>query len=99
MSPKTACATCLPATQRFAAMVLPPTIDDRIREADLAVQLERARLHGERARRRARPCRLVDDPDAHAQPRQPQGQHQPGRPGADDEDVTLTNRRYTHVLN
>jgi uncharacterized cupin superfamily protein len=41
---------------------LPSTVDDRVGEADLAVELERARLHGQRARRRTRLGRLVDDP-------------------------------------
>ena len=52
---------------------LPSTLDDRVSEADLAVQLQRACLHGNRARRRPRLRRLVDDPHAHAQPRQPEG--------------------------
>ena len=66
---------------------VPSTFDDRVSQADLPVQLERACLHGQRARRRPRLRRLVDDPYAHAQPRQPQGQHEARRPGADDEDV------------
>ena len=52
MSPKTARATCLPAAQRLIGGHPPAARDDRIGETDLAVQLERARLHGERARRR-----------------------------------------------
>ena len=71
----------------------PSSRDDRVCEADLAVQLERARLHGQRARRRPGLRRLVDDPHAHAQPRQPQGQHQARRPRADDEDVGVADRR------
>jgi hypothetical protein len=43
----------------------PSTFDDLVSEANLAVELERARLHGERARGRSRFRRLVDDPYAH----------------------------------
>ncbi len=73
---------------------LSSTLDHRVRQADLAVQLERARLHGQRARRRPRPRRPVDDSHAHAQPRQPQSQHQARRACADDEDVSLA---YRHI--
>ena len=66
---------------------LPPTLDDRAGEAELSIQLKRARLHGNRARRRLRLRLLVHDPHAHTQPRKPQGQHQAGRPRANDEDV------------
>src|SRR5205807_676740 len=41
---------------------LPSTRDDRLSEADLVVQLQRACLDGQRARRRPRLRRLVDDP-------------------------------------
>ena len=46
--------TCLPAAQRLTARHSPSARDHRIGETDLAVQLERACLHGQRARRRAR---------------------------------------------
>ena len=97
IAPRTACATCLPAAQRLTAIIFRPPLDDRIGEANLAVQLERARLHGERARRRPRLRRLVDDPHAHAQPRQPQGQHQARRSCADDQDVRV-GLGHTHAM-
>ena len=50
---------------------LPSTLDDRAGEAGLTVQLERARLHGNCARRRLRLRLLVHDPHAHTPPRQP----------------------------
>src|SRR5580704_847761 len=40
---------------------LPPMLDDRVSEADLAVQLERPRLHSNRARGCPRLCGLVYD--------------------------------------
>ena len=46
--------------------------DDGVGKADLAVQLERARLHSERTRRRARFRSLIDDPDADAKTSEPQ---------------------------
>ena len=70
---------------------LPSTPDGCGGEADLAVQLERACLHGNRARRRLRLRLLVHDPHAHAPPRQPQGQHQAGRPRANDENIRVAN--------
>jgi len=76
----------------------PATFDDGVGEADLAVELERPSLHGKRARRRPRFRSLVDNPHAHAEPRQPQGQDQARRPCADDEDVCLARRRSSHCL-
>ena len=66
---------------------LPSTLDDWRGEADLAVELERPRLHAKGARCRSGLRRLVDNPDAHAEPRQPEGEHETGRPRTDDEDV------------
>ena len=70
---------------------LASTLDDRVSEAELVVQFERARLHGNSARRCARFRCPIDDPHAHAQPRQPQCKHQAGRPCADDEDFRVVN--------
>ena len=66
---------------------LSPALDDWRREADLAVELERPRLHGKSARGRPGFRSFVDDPHAHSQPGQPERQHQTRRPCADDEDV------------
>ena len=68
---------------------LPPTLNHRIREPDLAVELERSRLNSQRARRRSWLCCLINNPYPYAQPRQPKGQHQARRSCADDEDVGI----------
>ena len=54
MSPKTARATFLPATQSFAAAAFNPLFDDGVSEADLVIELQRPCLHGDGARRRPR---------------------------------------------
>jgi hypothetical protein len=76
----------------------PPTGDDGVSEADLAVQFERACLHRQGARRRSRFRRLVDDSHAQAQPGQPQGQHQARRSCPHDEDVGIADQRQTAPL-
>src|SRR5205085_5281182 len=53
------------------------------------VELERARLNRERTRRGAGLGRFVDDANADAQPREPQGEDEPRRPRSDDEDRAL----------
>ena len=73
---------------------LSSTFDHRVRQAHLAVQFERARLDGQRARRRPRLRRPVDDPHSHAQPRQPQRQHEARRAGPNNENVSLACRRH-----
>jgi hypothetical protein len=62
-------------------------LEHRIGKSHLLVQLERARLDRERARRRPWLRGLVNDPDAHTESRQPEGQHQAGRAGADYQNV------------
>ena len=69
-------------------------LNHRISEANLVVELERSRLNSQRARCRSWLGRLVDDPHPHAQPRQPQGQHQACRSCAYDQD--LGSGRLTH---
>ncbi|MNL11656.1 hypothetical protein D3C87_1324980 [compost metagenome] len=56
-------------------------------EVELAIQLQRPRLHRQRPRRGAGARRLVDDPHADSQFAQPQRQYQSGRAGTDDQDV------------
>ena len=77
----------------------PAAGDDRVCQAKLAIQLERACLDRERARRRARLRGLVDDPDADSQASQPQRQHQARRPCSDDENVCALCQRPTMVQN
>ena len=67
--------------------------DHRLREIELPVEFERARLHRQRARGGAGLGGLVDDADLDAEFCQPKRQHQTGRPGADDQNVALR-----HVL-
>ena len=51
-----------------------------IDDADFRVDLQRARLHGDRARLLRRPGMPVDDHGAHARARELVGEHQAGRP-------------------
>src|SRR2546429_7446033 len=53
--------------------------DNEIGEIELAVEFERARVGGERARRRAGLSRLVDDAQLHSQLGQPEREDQTGR--------------------
>ncbi len=61
--------------------------DHRVGEIELAVEFERAGLHRQGARGGARLCGLVDDAHPDAELGQPKRQHEPGRPGADDQNV------------
>ena len=56
-------------------------------DAGLPIELKRPRLDRERARRRARLCHGVHDAHADAQLGKEEREEQPGRPGADDEDL------------
>jgi hypothetical protein len=64
-------------------------VDYVLRKSHLLIELECARLHGERARRRAGGSELVDDPHAHMEFGEPQRQYQARRTGADDEHIGL----------
>ena len=56
-----------------------PTPDHGLGQAELAVELERARLHAERAGRGPGLGGLVDEADANPEAVQPEGEHQAGR--------------------
>src|SRR5260221_3691235 len=56
-------------------------------DAELAVELESARVHDQGARRGARRGGLVDDAKVHAEPSQPEGEHQPRGSRADYQDI------------
>ena len=58
-------------------------------DAELRVDFQRARLHAQRPRLQRRPGMPVDDHGTHAAPRELVGEHQPGRAGADDQDVRV----------
>jgi hypothetical protein len=58
-------------------------------DADLAVELERAGLDGERTRCHAWTCGLVEDADRHAETGEPEGKRQPGWSGASDQHFRL----------
>ncbi|VVO38618.1 hypothetical protein PS718_05588 [Pseudomonas fluorescens] len=60
---------------------------DGLGQVQLPIQLQRSRLHRQRPGSGARCGGLVDDAHLHAQFAQPQGQHQPGGAGADDQDI------------
>ncbi len=68
---------------------LVPGVHHRLGDADLAVEFQGARLHGQGPRGRARLCGLVDHPHRDAQLRQPQGQDQARGAGAGDQDFRL----------
>lgn len=59
----------------------------RFGDAELGVDFERARLHAERPGLDRRACMAIYDHAADAASRQLIGQHEAGRPGADNEDV------------
>ena len=61
--------------------------------AELAIELERARVNHQGARRGARLRRLVDDAHAHAEAREGQRQHQAGGPGTDNKYIGVNHRR------
>src|SRR6516162_7587779 len=58
--------------------------DNEIGEVELAVEFERARVDGERTRRRTGLGSLVDDTQLHAELGQPEREDQTGGPGADN---------------
>ena len=60
---------------------------ERVGQSHLPIELERARVHDQGARRRARLRRGVDDAHAHAAADEAQGEHEAGGTGAADEDV------------
>ena len=70
---------------RLAAGRLRATRNSAIRQTDLTVELERAGLHGDGARRRRRRRCLVDNPDLNAQACEPQRQNQTGWAGSDNQ--------------
>ncbi len=63
--------------------------DDVVGDAELAVELEGAGLDGHRAGRLARAGVSVDQAERTPRPRQPEGEDQAGRAGADDQDVAV----------
>lgn len=68
----------------------PALADHLVGDAELAIELERARRDADRARRGARLGDLVDDPDAHARASEPQRVCETGWARADDEDVRVS---------
>src|SRR5438105_13489517 len=68
-------------------------LDHCVGEAELAIVLERARLHGQRSRGGAGLGGLVDDADADAQPGEPESEDEASRTGADDEDFGVPARK------
>ena len=64
-----------------------PQRDEFVGKAHLLVKLQRARMHGHGARGLAGAAVAVDDAKRHAMAGQPQGEHEAGRAGADDQDL------------
>jgi len=64
-------------------------VDDGIGDAELAIELERARVHDERAGRRCDGGGLVDDAHAHTRAGEAQREHEAGRTRAGDQDVDV----------
>src|SRR5207244_6804328 len=62
-----------------------PGFDDLIGEAELAVELKRARLQRQRARSGAGLGSLIDDAEPDAEPGEPESEDEARRAGADDE--------------
>src|SRR5215831_5516611 len=63
--------------------------DNEIGKIELAIEFERARVDGERTRRRAGLGSLVDDAQLHSELGQPEREDEAGGPGADNEDIAL----------
>src|SRR4051812_10796297 len=64
--------------------------DDIVGKTELAIELQRARVHAKGARVRRDVVVAVDDANADAESRQHERKHQPRRPRADDEDLGRT---------
>ena len=67
-----------------------PGGDHIVGDAEPAIELERPGLDCHRARRLARPGVLLDQPERHPGPRQPQRENEPRRAGPDNQDARLT---------
>jgi hypothetical protein len=64
-------------------------LDGPLGQSHLGVDLQRARLHAERAGLQRRAGMAIDDLRAQAATRELVGEHQAGRAGADDQDIGL----------
>ena len=76
--------TCWLLTQRLTAIELDAVADDFVGDAELAVELERAGVDDEGAGGGARLGDFVDDANADAEAREPEGEVEAGGAGADD---------------
>ncbi len=64
-------------------------LEGALDDAEMRVDLERARLHAQRSRLQSRTCMPVDDQHSDAVSRQLIREHQPGRAGSDDQNVSV----------
>ena len=64
-------------------------VEEPFREAHHVEHLERAGVHAQGAGLQDHPVALVDDPGLDAAGQQPAGQHEPGRPRTDHEDLAI----------
>ena len=79
-------AARVPFTQKSRFAILNTAGDDRVRQADLVIVLQRASLYGQRTRGSSRLRSLVDDPHGDAEPGQPEREYEPRGPGTDNQD-------------
>ena len=64
-------------------------LESPIDEAELRVDFQRACLHAQRSRLQRRSGMTVDDERAHAAPAELICEHQPGRAGTDDQNISI----------
>ena len=80
----------VPTRPQIEFLDLDSARDDCVVKPNLVIELQRARLHGERAGSGAGLRGLVDDSHLDAELRQPEREHEAGRPGAGDQDGLVT---------
>src|ERR1700677_673126 len=73
------------------------SFDDLVGEIELAVELQRSRLHCDGARSRSRRRGLVDDAEADALLCEPEREHQSRGACADDQNVAAFHRFLPHL--
>ncbi len=95
MSPNGQSRGAPPVRPQVHGLALAAERDRLVGDAEPRVDLERARVHGDRARLLCGTGMTVDDLDADPAPRELAGEHQAGRSRADDQHVDV-GRRGAH---
>ena len=70
-----------------------------VHDAELRVDFHGARLHAQRSRLQRRPGMPVYDQHAHTSPNELIGEHQPGRAGPDDQNVSIHRKLGCTAMN